>query len=272
MHDPPTEATSQQPFLEDRDRQVADAHEAGTYTAVLKLAQRRRGELVREFATLTAGHELRRFSNRELDELRRQWTPEKARLNEQVRELDWKIRQWDYVARDASMPAANEAHGWTIQPDGSYAKELSNGRVLSAFGGISYEEDGEIVDTSKRSDEWHRRHKRHLQDFGHRVRTKRLEKVRSRTRPAPQRRAREHRPAAARRAASSSTTSSSDPGDPDPAEPAVIRVRRPSGRLDTFLADSIERGDGILWATGRWRDGRAGVYGFTAPQIVEVRA
>jgi len=98
----------------------------------------------------------------------------------------------------------------------------------------------------------------------------------SNTGPRPRATAREsHRSRPGhRRSASSSATASADPpeSEPEPAEPAVIRVRRPSGRLDTFLADSIERGDGILWATGRWRGGRAGVYGFTAQQIVEVRA
>ncbi len=63
---------------------------------------------------------------------------------------------------------------------------------------------------------------------------------------------------------------------------AFVRVRRPSGQLATFEATRLEQSDGILWATGRWRQrvglnhahvsyGTSGVYGFTAAEVVEVR-
>jgi len=62
----------------------------------------------------------------------------------------------------------------------------------------------------------------------------------------------------------------------------IIRVRRPSGQLATFEATQLKQTDGILWATGRWRQrvgvnhadvsyGTPGVYGFTAAEVVEVR-
>jgi hypothetical protein len=64
---------------------------------------------------------------------------------------------------------------------------------------------------------------------------------------------------------------------------ATLRVRRPSGSVEVFEATSLEPSDGILWATGRWRRrvglnnreirySQPGVYGFTAREIVEVRA
>jgi hypothetical protein len=215
---PPPEVTSQQTFLEDLDYQVAAAHKAGGYTAVLKLARERRDELQREFATLTAGHELRRMTRREWEEHRRQWTPEEARvkgrLSEQIAELDWKIRQWDHVAGHAAPYAANEAHGWTILPDGTPAKVLDNGKVLTVHGGVRYEEqDGTIVDTSQRGEQWDRRNRRFAQEFGDRVRAERLSKASNRTRPPAFRlgRARERRHGATRRTASSSSTSSADP-------------------------------------------------------------
>ncbi len=63
---------------------------------------------------------------------------------------------------------------------------------------------------------------------------------------------------------------------------AFVRVRRPSGQLATFEATRLEQSDGILWATGRWRQrvglnhvdvsyGTSGVYGFTAHEVIEVR-
>jgi hypothetical protein len=211
----PPEATSQQTYVEDANRQIVKARESGGYTAVLKLATDRQLQLQRELAALTAGHELRRMTNVERDELRRQWSPEKVRLDEQITELQWWIGEWSHVERQALEPAANEKHGWTLQEDGSYAKPSPNGKTISAYGGVRYEEDGEIVDTSTRSDQWHRRHRAVTRDFGTRVRAERLAKARSRTRAAVgQRRAREHRPRVARRTSSSS--SSSDPPDSEP--------------------------------------------------------
>jgi hypothetical protein len=63
---------------------------------------------------------------------------------------------------------------------------------------------------------------------------------------------------------------------------ALLRVRRPSGRLATFEATNLEHYDGILWATGRWRErvglnhadvshGASGIYGFRGAEVVEVR-
>src|SRR5215207_8705890 len=118
MNQPPPEATSHQAYLGDLDRQVVAAHKAGGVTAVLKLAQERRLELQREFARLTAGHNVRWMTKREAEEHRRGWTADerlaKERLTEQIAELDWKIRQWGRVEDDSSLHAANEAHGWTI--------------------------------------------------------------------------------------------------------------------------------------------------------------
>ena len=214
MQHAPPEVTSRETFLENLNYHVKEAHESGGFTAVLELAQQHQATLAREFATLTAGHELRRMSNQEREELRRQWTPEKARLNQQIEDLRWKRSQWNYVAGHSREFAANEALGWTIMPDGTPAKALDNDRVISSYGGVRYEEDdGAIVDTSKRGEQWQRRHQRHVRKFGQRVRDERLQKVRSRARLSPQRRARhEHRPGRARRAASSSTSSSADPG------------------------------------------------------------
>ncbi len=249
----PPEATSQQTYLDDLDRQVKEAHEAGKFTAVLALAQARRDELQREFAELTAGHQVRWMTNSELEELRRQWTPEKARLNEQIRELRWRTQQWDYVVERAGEFAANEAYGWTVQADGSYTKTLDDGTVIGAGRTTVIQHEA------------------------------RRRVTRTVTRPA-QRRNRERRPRVTRRTASSSSTASADPGssDPDP-EPATLRVRRPSGELATFEADELRLDAGVIWATGRWRR-RVGLnyadiryshpatYGFLPREIVEVRA
>jgi hypothetical protein len=35
---------------------------------------------------------------------------------------------------------------------------------------------------------------------------------------------------------------------------AIIRVRRPSGALATFHASHVDLRDGLITATGRWRD------------------
>jgi hypothetical protein len=220
--------------------EAREALAAGGYTAVLKLAQQRRDELQREFATLTAGHELRRMTNREPEELRRTWTPEKARLNEQIAELDWQIRQWDHVAGDVAGYAANEALGWMIQPDDTPAKVTANGTVISSYGGVRYEEDdGTIVDTFTRSDQWHREHRRHVREFGDRVRTERLHNARRHRRaPAPRPRVVAVIRPRERRAAASSTTSGTDPGDSaSDSEPPSRRgdLRHVSFALTAFL-------------------------------------
>jgi hypothetical protein len=282
------EATPRQAFLEDINRQVGAARAAGGYTAVFKLAQETKFALQREFATLTAGHEVRRMTNQEREALRRTWTPEKIRLNEQIDELHQQIREWEHVEDNSSLHVANEANGWTILDDGTPAKVLANGEVISSYGWVSEftDSDGTVYKSDGPDEEWKRRHQRYAQGFGDRVRGERLAAARrhadrtGRTRS----RTREHRPATTRRTASSSTTSGTDPGDPDgesPA-PAILRVRRPSGIVQTFEADHLETDAGLLWATGRWRRrvglnhseirySDPGTYGFGAGEIVEVR-
>jgi hypothetical protein len=238
MHDPPIEATPRKAFLDELHDAVQQAYDRGHFTAVRELAEERLAELRREFATLTAGHELRRMSNREREELRRDWTPEKALLNDRIAEVDRQIREWDHVAEFSGRYAANEALGWTILPDGTCAKVLDDGKVLSVYGGLSEFEDSDGV-TYKLDgpdEQWKRRHQRHASAFGDRVRGERLAKARSRTRPARQQRTRERRPGANRRTASSSTTSSSDPGDPDPGDPP--RRRGDLRHIGDVLADN----------------------------------
>jgi hypothetical protein len=97
----------------------------------------------------------------------------------------------------------------------------------------------------------------------------------------PQARGPIRRPAAR---VSRSSARSGDSGDEPPGEPApaILRVRRPSGIVQTFEADHLETDAGILWATGRWRRrvglnysqirySHPGTYGFGAGEIVEVR-
>ncbi len=206
-------AEGQTPFLDDLNRQVKEAHEAGKFTAVFALAQARRDELQREFAALTAGHEVRWMTNAELEELRRQWTPEKAQLNEQIRELRWKIRQGQAVEDDSREFAANEAHGWTVRADGSYAKTLDDGTIIGAGRTTVIQHEA------------------------------RRRVTRTVTRPA-QRRNGERRPRIARRTASSSRTASSDPGssaDPEPAQPSGDGLRHIRNPLAAELARIAER-------------------------------
>lgn len=65
--------------------------------------------------------------------------------------------------------------------------------------------------------------------------------------------------------------------------PAVLRVRRPSGRVDVFEATVLEAdGHGLVWATGRWRShagpgdtlrySAVGTYAFGAGEVIEIRA
>src|SRR5829696_1953188 len=229
--DPPEAHSALEQYAADADRDIVQARESGGYGAVLELAERRRCDLKRELAALTAGQELRVMNNAEREELRRQWTPEKARLNDEIVELNCKVRDWTAVADGSREYAANEALGWTIMPDGTSAKPQDNGKVLSVWGGIRYEEDGEIVDTSTRSDEWLQRHRRITREFGERVRAEQLAKAR-RARPARTRQCtREHRPATARRTSSSSRTSSADPGsDSSDSDPAELPPGRPCAR------------------------------------------
>lgn len=209
----------------------------GAHWSVQLLAQGHQDRLQHELADLTRGLTLRWVPAREQTEP----SPVEIKLNT----LRWELRQWALVAARAGEFAANEAHGWTIMADGTCAKVLDNGKVLSAWGGVSYEEDGEIVDTSKRSDQWHKRHRTVTRQFGTRVRDERLTNARSRTRPAVgQQRAREHRPAATRRANSSSSTSSADPGDPEPEPPAPLRLAPAPRAVLTFaLLTAAERGE-----------------------------
>lgn len=118
-----------------------------------------------------------------------------------------------------------DEHGCYHLLDGSTARVASNGEPISAVGGVIYEEDGQTVDTSKRSDDWWRRHRRHLRVLSDRVRDERVARARcssaahaSRVRP----RARQHRCSVSRRSSSSSRTSGADPGssDSDPASTA----------------------------------------------------
>src|SRR3954465_10465844 len=101
---------------------VTQAHAAGGFTEVLRLAQERQLELRAEPVTA---------------------------------EVMWQIRQWQHVEDRSREHAANEALGWTIPADGAYAKARPSGKVLSARGGAVYEEDGETVDTTKRDERWH---------------------------------------------------------------------------------------------------------------------
>lgn len=95
-------------------------------------------------------------------------------------------------------------------------------------------------------------------------------------------RARARRPSARR---SSGVRSGADPGSASDGEhaPAVLRVRRPSGRTAVFEADGLEVDGPLVWATGRWRRrvglnysetrySAPGVYGFGPGEIVEVVA
>jgi hypothetical protein len=167
---PPPKATTHSAYLEDLDRQVAAAHLDGAFTAVLRLAEGHHDRLAIEMARALDEHDLP-FIDR----------------------LRWELRQWDYVAAHAREFAANEAHGWTVKADGSYAKTMDDGRKLSCTTTVVPHED-------------------------------RRRSVRTRLRPA-QRRTRERRPGAIRRASSSSSTSSADPGgdsDPEPAEPEQL--------------------------------------------------
>jgi hypothetical protein len=219
MNHPPLEATSQQTYLEDINRQIAAAHSAGGYTAVLELAQEKQLELQREFAELTAGHELRTMASSELEELRRTWTPDKARLTEQITELREQLRGWGFIEDQVRGFAANEAHGWDILPDGTCAKVQENGKVLSAHGYVSEftDSDGTVYASDGPDQRWIRRHQRHVREFGDRVRGERLATARQIAPIGARRRGRrEHRPGSTRRTASSSSTSSADPGDPDP--------------------------------------------------------
>lgn len=55
-------------------------------------------------------------------------------------------------------------------------------------------------------------------------------------------------------------------------EAAIIRVRRPSGALDTFRADLCRVEAGFITATGRWKGSRRLVaYTWPTGVVVEVR-
>jgi hypothetical protein len=178
--------------------------------------------------------------------------PEPQELNERYRHVRRRINDIEEVLERL-----------VIRPDGKQIV-LPRGHT---FGGFS--EDGKVITG-------------HMTLVHHEDRRRAARTV---ARPG-QRRTRERRPGASRRAASSSTTASADPGDDSDSEspaPAILRVRRPSGTVQTFEADRLEHDDaGILWATGRWRR-RVGLiyaetryshpdtYGFGAGEIVEVR-
>jgi hypothetical protein len=214
MSNSPAEATSKETYLEDLDRQIAAAHNAGAFTAVLKLARDHQNRLQHEFADLTKGRTLRWVPAHEHTEL----SPVAARINRVL----WELRQWDYVADRAGEFAANEAHGWTILPDGTAARVLDNGNVISTYSSVRYvEDDGTVVDSTP-DEQWLRRHQRHVHRFGDRVRSERLTTARRHARPPGMRaRPRGHRSGITRRASSSSTSSGTDPGDPEPAEPSA---------------------------------------------------
>lgn len=115
-------------------------------------------------------------------------------------------------------------HGQYHLLDGSTA-QAPLGAVISAVSGVIYVEAGETVDTSKRSDDWLRRHRRHVRELSDRVRVERVAHARrhcstthaSHVRPRPRR----HRCSVTRRSSSSSRTAGQDPGsDSDPASTA----------------------------------------------------
>lgn len=56
--------------------------------------------------------------------------------------------------------------------------------------------------------------------------------------------------------------------------PAVLRIRRPSGAPDTFLAVHAEIADGLIHATGRWErypDDAADAYVWPVAELIELR-
>jgi hypothetical protein len=243
MNHSPPEATPHEAYAADANRQIKAAQESGGYTAVLTLAEQRWRELQEEFATLTAGHEIRRTSIHEREELRRHWTPEKARLNEQIVELDLKIREWRYIADQCREHAANEALGWTILPDGTSAKVLPNGKVLSSHSYLSSWEDsdGRTYTSDGPDEQWRRRHQRYGRALGDRVRAERLEQARRRPSASPQRHARQRRPNGRRpathasRSSSRSGDSGGDDGPAEPEPPGRRDLRHVSHALDAFL-------------------------------------
>ncbi len=210
MQNAPPEATSRKAFLEDLDRQVAAARRAGAFTAILALAQDHVARLRSEFASLTEGLTLT-------------WTmgprqTEPSPLEIRLDELQWETRQWESVAERAGEYAANEAHGWTILPDGSCTKRLENGNVISAR-------------TSVRCDDA----------------SVRPRKSAAARRPAVRRhqsRGRAKRPAARRTA---KVTSGDDPGDDGPGEPVVWLIRHRDGR--DYIGWDVDRDASFTTAT-----------------------
>jgi hypothetical protein len=165
----------------------------------------------------------------------------------QINLLDYQGRHWADVENDARLEATREAEGWTRQEDGSHITLLPNGTPLTCWGGARWEEDGQVVDTSTRSEQWLENHRRLTRDFAARARGERLVTVRSRTRWAPQRRAREHRPVATRRTSSSSRTSSADPGDSDGEPEPPLRAAPKPPAIYTYGALTAEaRGADVL--------------------------
>jgi hypothetical protein len=91
---PPPEATSQQTFREDLDRQVTAALADDSHRAVLCLAQERQREIRNEPLDITSAADV--------------WW------------YRWRLIQWGSIERQAAVPAANQENGWTLQSDGSY--------------------------------------------------------------------------------------------------------------------------------------------------------
>ncbi len=62
--------------------------------------------------------------------------------------------------------------------------------------------------------------------------------------------------------------------DQDNAGPAVLRVRRPSGALATFDAERATIRDGLVTASGAWRDDRSRrrhTRSWPARRVIEIR-
>lgn len=237
-HHPPPEATSRQAFLEDLDCQVAAAHAAGAFTAVLDLARGEQDRLRREFADVTSGQSVRWVPNSEQTER----SPVAVRIDR----LRWELGVWDDVAAHAGEFAANEAHGWTIMPDGTCAKALSNGKVVSAYAGVGEWEDsdGRRYTNEGPGEQWKRRHRRHVRAFGVRVRGERLALARRTTPPAGQRHARHRGSRRPRRQTTRSSAASGDgPDEPEPpAAQLVLAEADLAGRLAGIAANLRARG------------------------------
>lgn len=215
--------------------EIVDKAKVGPAAAELERLREHDARLYDEFDRLWRDGTERRRNGATLEDI--------APINERLTQLRSEQIGLGYRIQQLELDAENETHGWTRLPDGSSAKILPSGEVLSAYGGATEftDGDGKVYTETAEDRRWKdERHKAVALAFKAKVTSERIALAWRRA-PAV-RPTRPGRVTVARRSRTSTRTTMPSRGDPQddpesepPAGPSP-RFSRPWRHVDDQVA------------------------------------